>query len=122
MKERRWWMLFILAAILIVVALTIHMFIMHMDSFLGLLGISVGNPLEWQSTLARSRNISMMVMLGILLAAALFHGLYGLRGILIEWIRPRGAQVAITWLIALFGLSAFAWGLVVLFGAARIGG
>jgi len=122
MKERHWWLLFIIAAACIIVTLAIHMFLMHMGTVLGWLGITVGDPLAWESTLARSKQIGMAIILFVLLTAGLFHGLYGLRGILIEWIKNPVAQKAITWLVAIFGIVAYAWGLVVLFGVYTMGG
>ncbi|MEO0146687.1 MAG: hypothetical protein ABIM19_07640, partial [candidate division WOR-3 bacterium] len=116
MRERHLWLLFILAAAFILVTLAIHMFLMHMGTVLGWLGITLGDPLAWESTIARSKQIGTLVLLFILLTAGLFHGLYGLRGILIEWIKNPIGQKAISWLIALFGVVAYAWGLVVLFG------
>ncbi|MEO0141056.1 MAG: hypothetical protein ABIM88_05865 [candidate division WOR-3 bacterium] len=122
MRERHLWLLFILAAAFILVTLAIHMFLMHMGTVLGWLGITLGDPLAWESTIARSKQIGTLVLLFILLTAGLFHGLYGLRGILIEWIKNPIGQKAISWLIALFGVVAYAWGLVVLFGVYAKGG
>jgi succinate dehydrogenase / fumarate reductase membrane anchor subunit len=122
MKERYWWFLFILAAAVILITLAVHMFLMHMGTVLSWIGVSVGDPLAWESTLARNRQIGMVSLLFVLLTAGLFHGLYGLRGILIEWIKNPIGQKVITWLVALFGIVAYAWGLVVLFGVYAKGG
>jgi len=122
MKERYWWLLFILAAAVILITLAVHMFLMHMGTVLSWIGVSVGDPLAWESTLARNRQIGMVSLLFVLLTAGIFHGLYGLRGILIEWIKNPIGQKVITWLVALFGIVAYAWGLVVLFGVYAKGG
>jgi len=122
MRERHFWLISILAAASVLVTLGIHMFLMHMGTILSWIGISVGDPLAWESTIARNKQIGSVILLFVLLTAGLFHGLYGLRGILIEWIKNPIAQKAITWLVALFGIVAYAWGLVVLFGVYAMGG
>ncbi len=122
MRERHWWSIFMWCAVALLVALTLHMFVMHMHKLLGFVGVIINDPLAWENTLARSKDIGMMIVLFVLLTAAIIHGLYGLRGILLEWIKSPAAQKAITWLIVIFGVVAYAWGLYVMFGVAALGG
>jgi succinate dehydrogenase / fumarate reductase membrane anchor subunit len=105
MKESTLWLLFLLAGILILVTLSIHMGVMHLDSLLG-----IRDVLSYESTVERGRDIFFAVVYTVLLGAALYHGLYGLRTILGELTLPRGLEKIISWAFLLFGLVVFVYG------------
>jgi succinate dehydrogenase cytochrome b556 subunit len=46
----------------------------------------------------------------VLLAAALYHALYGLRGIVLDYGPGPRAKALLTWLAVLIGLAGFAYG------------
>jgi succinate dehydrogenase hydrophobic anchor subunit len=86
MKESTLWFLFILAGALIVVLVGIHMVTMHLDKVTAAIGLTPkDNPvLSHESVLTRSRSIFHVIVYMLLLATALFHGLYGFRSIVYE--------------------------------------
>ena len=105
MKESTLWLLFLLAGILILVTLSIHMGVMHLDHLLGF-----DDVLSYEATIARGRDIFYAVVYTILLGAALYHGLYGLRTILSELSLSNAAMKLVSWVFLLFGLGVFVYG------------
>ncbi len=117
LKESTYWYLFLLAGLFILVLLSIHMTIMHLDQLLVAIGIGSGDVLKFQSVLARGRQSFFMVSYIILLGAALYHGLYGLRTILFELNLKKGLQTAITAVLLIGGLGIFVYGTYVAIAA-----
>jgi len=110
MRESTLWFWHILAGAIILVLLAVHMTIMHLDDLLTLLGVGQGDPIDKEIVFARSQQLFFMITYILLLGAALFHGLYGLRTILFELSLSRGLEKTINWLFTLSGLALFAYG------------
>ncbi len=122
MRERRFYYWFMWAAVVLLVAATFHMFLMHMFKTLEFLGVQVGEPLEWQEVVRRAKDGAYLTLLFFLLTAALYHGTYGLRSVLIELTSSKKAQRIITWALAVIGLAAYLWGLYFLFASVGLRG
>ena len=105
MKESTLWFMFVMAGLLILVTLTIHMGVMHLDDILGF-----GDVLSYEAAAARGKDIFYASVYTVLLGAALYHGLYGLRTILCELSLPRGLEKFFSWAFLLFGLVVFVYG------------
>ena len=110
MRESTLWIWHILAGAVILVLLGIHMFIMHLETILGFLGLGYHETLSAETVFSRSREIFFMVTYIILLGVALYHGLYGLRNILFELSLSRTLEVTINWVLVLGGLFLFVYG------------
>ena len=110
MRESTAWYLFLLAGLVIFVLLSIHMAIMHLDSILLALGAGYEDVLKFESVFARGKQTFFMVMYIVLLGAALFHGLYGLRTILFELNLKKGLQRVITVVFLIAGIGLFIYG------------
>jgi len=110
MRESTLWVLHIFAGAIILVLLGLHMFIMHLDEVLGVLGIGYSEPIASESVFARSEQAFFMVTYILLLGAALYHGLYGFRNMLFELTLPKAAETFINWSFTLVGLGLFAFG------------
>ena len=109
MNEARNWTWHIITAIVIFVFLGLHMLVMHFDDLLGCF-VAGGTAISWTRVLARSKAAFFAITYVVLLAAALYHGLYGLRTILLELsIGPR-AQRFITVLFWVGGICLFGIG------------
>lgn len=111
-KEIGAWTWHIITAIVILVLLGLHMVIMHLDDLLGWF-TTTGAAIDWPNVLARSKDLFFVILYTLLLAAALYHGLYGLRTICFEVTQKPGAQRLISilfWIagIGLFGLGTYA--------------
>jgi succinate dehydrogenase / fumarate reductase membrane anchor subunit len=110
MKESTLWVLFILAGAVIIVLLGIHMAIMHLDDLLVPLGIGYANPLSFDSVAMRSKMILHVIIYTLLLATALFHGLYGLRSIIYETPIGSGLKRLTDVGVTAAGIAFFLWG------------
>jgi len=111
MRETKLWTWFMLAGLVILVLLGLHMLVAHMG---GLTGIGVADrtadSVTEANSQARDAGLFYPIVYLILLAAALFHGLYGLRVILFELGLKMGAQKAVNALLLLLGLGLFGFG------------
>ena len=109
MRESRYWVLHMLSAMVILVFLGLHMALMHLSGLLALLDPVLGQPLAWDHVLARARSDFFTVTYVCMLAAALFHGLYGLRTMICELTEnPAWRKAAtISFLAGGFGLFGF---------------
>lgn len=108
MPETRWWLLSMAAAALLIVLLALHFAVMHYSPVF--VGQSIEQARSLEMLLARGRDTVQMIVYILFLAAALYHGLYGLRGIVLElpWARVWGR--AIQWMILLVGVGFFIYG------------
>jgi succinate dehydrogenase hydrophobic anchor subunit len=110
MRESSKWTLHIVAGVAILVLLGLHMLIMHMQSLLAWLGLATANVTSFEAVAHRGKEAFFMVTYILLLGAALYHGLYGLRNIMLEIVSGRTAARAVGGLLTLIGLAFFALG------------
>ena len=84
MRDRTLWTWHIGAGVVILVFLGLHMAIMHLNATLGIFDVPGGEAVDWANVVARMKSLFFTVTYVVLLGAALYHGLYGLRNILLE--------------------------------------
>jgi len=108
-RESRWWLLSLGAAAFMIVLLTLHMGLMHLGGLMRFLGAELGDVRAFAAVMERGRQLGQVVFYLLFLAAALYHGLYGVRSVLLEVTAPRALPL-VTVLVALAGLVAFAYG------------
>jgi succinate dehydrogenase / fumarate reductase membrane anchor subunit len=107
MRERSLWSWHVGAGVVILGFLGLHMVIMHLDALVGIFNPVGGHPVDWGNVVARGRSVFFSVTYVVLLGAALFHGLYGLRNILFELGLPPGLKSACNWLLTVGGVVLF---------------
>lgn len=110
MRESKLWSWHILTAVIILVLLGMHMGIMHLGAILNAFGIGSGEPVKSGEVFHRSQQLLFMVIYILLLGAALFHGLYGLRSMLFELSLSKKMEKAIGGLCAVVGFALFIYG------------
>jgi succinate dehydrogenase hydrophobic anchor subunit len=110
MKETKYWFWHILSGIIILFLLGIHMITVHLSSLLGWFNPAGGEAIEWENLIARGRLFIFTAIYILLLATALYHGLYGFRTILFETGLTRGFRKSINIVFILAGISLFALG------------
>jgi len=115
MRESRLWFWHILSAVVILVLLGVHMGTMHLGAILHFVGIGSGEPVHSAEVFHRSQQFIYMVTYILLLGATLFHGLYGLRSMLIELSLSKVMEKAIGSVCALAGIALFIYGSYVAF-------
>jgi succinate dehydrogenase hydrophobic anchor subunit len=103
-RESTLWTWHIIAGAMILVLLGIHMFIMHLGDFFAMVE---GDVLSYPSVMQRSKDLVFVVIYVLLLGAALYHGLYGLRTIIFELNISETAERVISALIVLAGVGLF---------------
>jgi succinate dehydrogenase hydrophobic anchor subunit len=107
MRDRTLWTWHIGAGAVILVLLGLHMAIMHLNQTLGIFG---AEPLGWDSVAQRATSLFFTVTYVLLLGAALYHGFYGLRNILLELNPGPGLRRTIDVGLSVVGLALFAFG------------
>ena len=112
MRDQKLWTWHLAAGVVILFFLGLHMTVMHLNSVVVLKGLNPagGHPIDWVNVASRARSGFFMVTYVVLLGAALFHGLYGLRNILFELDPARWLKRTISALLLLGGLGLFAIG------------
>ena len=108
MRETRKWSLHILVIPIIAVLLGMHLALMHYAPVF--YGMSVDKAREYSTMIERGKSVAQFVIYILLLVAGLYHGLYGLRGILRELpLTPTMIKVVDVGIL-LLGLAIFALG------------
>ena len=120
MRDQRLWTWHVLAGVVIAVLLGLHMTIMHLDVLVGIFNPADPHPIEWGNVVARARQGFFLVSYVVLLGAALFHGLYGLRNILFELGPGAGAKRAVNALLTAGGVAMFAFGALAAWAASTL--
>lgn len=106
MKESTGWGLHILAAIVLLFLLGVHMILMHIPEAIGVIGLDYRN---FAAVIARVKETSYFIFYTLFLAFALYHGFYGLRGIILELL-PIKAYHFVTYSFFIIGLLLFSLG------------
>lgn len=106
MFRTRLHLLFLFSAIGTAVVLGIHMAVQHLNN---IIAGGEANPTSWTSMINRATQGGWVVIYILLLAFALYHALYGLRGIILELTTSSGAIRAINWIFIIGGILAFGW-------------
>jgi len=108
MRESTLWLFHLLAGAVMLVVLGVHFGVMHVGE---LFGIPRSEVLTFASVSGRSGMSFYLVVYLVLLAAALYHGLYGFRSIVFElsFVGP-GARKTINVLLVLGGWVFFFYG------------
>ena len=109
MRETAYWAWFIIAAVVILVFAGLHMTVMHL-SILGVFNPDGGAVTDWGNVVFRSQHQFLAFSYIILLGAALYHGLYGLRTIVFELGPKKSFQDTFTVLLWVVGLILFGIG------------
>jgi succinate dehydrogenase / fumarate reductase membrane anchor subunit len=111
MRDQRLWTWHLAAGIVILVFLGLHMTVMHLEGIIRIFNPAEGKlPVDWANVVERSKSVFFMVTYIVLLGAALYHGLYGLRNIIDELNPAAGVKKAVTLVLTLGGLALFAFG------------
>jgi succinate dehydrogenase hydrophobic anchor subunit len=109
-RDQGLWTWHLGAGVVILVLLGLHMTIMHLDAIVRVFNPAPGDPVDWANVVARGKSVFFLVNYVVLLGAALFHGLYGLRNILFELNPAAGLKKALNGLFVVGGLVLFAVG------------
>jgi succinate dehydrogenase hydrophobic anchor subunit len=105
MRNARLWFLSIIAAWLIVILLSIHMALLHLNDILTFFGVNnLVEPTSWDSMIERARQGIWVFIYIALLVTTLYHALYGLRNIILERTPSAGIERVVTGIIIVVGV------------------
>ncbi len=96
------WLLQRVSAVLLILVLGIHLWILHFageHAALTMAGVSI-----------RLKSLSYMLVDYTLLGVALYHGLYGLRSVLLDYVSGERATRLVTAIVWVVGVVAFIYG------------
>lgn len=111
MRDQRLWIWHMGAGVVVLVFLSLHMGVMHLDALLGLPHSPAGgHPIDWLNVIARAKSTFFTVTYVVLLGAALYHGLYGARNILFELGPSPLVKRVVSWVFVTGGLGIFVLG------------
>ena len=110
MRETKYWTWHMAAGVVILFLLGLHMLIMHVGGVTHLFAPHGGEAISRENSLFRDGHLFFTVTYILLLAVALYHGLYGLRTILFELTLKPAIEKAITLFLLVVGLGLLGLG------------
>ena len=110
MRETKYWTWHMAAGVVILFLLGLHMLIMHTGSITHWFAPHGGEAISRANSLSRDANAFFTITYILLLAIALYHGLYGLRTILFELTLKPATEKAISAVLLVLGLGLFVFG------------
>ena len=110
MRETKFWTWHMAAGVVIALLLGLHMVIMHIGGITHLFAPFAGEAVSKTNSLFRDGRLFFTVSYILLLAVALYHGLYGLRTILFELTLSRVTERVISAVLLVLGLGLFSLG------------
>ena len=124
MRETKYWTWHMAAGVVILFLLGLHMLIMHLGGITHLFAPFAGEAVSKANSLFRDGQFFFTVTYILLLAVALYHGLYGLRTILFELTLKPAVEKAVTLVLLAVGLGLFGlgtWAAIAAHAIARAG-
>jgi succinate dehydrogenase hydrophobic anchor subunit len=106
MFRTRMHLLFLISGIGTGIFLGIHMAVQHLNR---VLATGDSDPTSWISMIGRATQSGWVVVYIFLLAFGLYHGLYGLRGIILELTSSERTERTLNWIFIVGGLIVFGW-------------
>jgi succinate dehydrogenase / fumarate reductase membrane anchor subunit len=110
MRETKYWTWHMAAGVVILSLLGLHMLTMHLGGITQLFAPHGGEAISKENSLFRDGQLFFTVTYILLLAVALYHGLYGLRTILFELTLKPAVEKAISVFLLVVGLGLFGLG------------
>ncbi|MDZ7343469.1 MAG: hypothetical protein ONA90_03030 [candidate division KSB1 bacterium] len=110
MKNSIAWFWHLLAGAALAFLLGMHMTIMHLDDVLNWLAGGTEKAVSFAAVFQRGQQAFFMITYILLLAAALYHGLYGLRTVLFELTLSPRLEKILTAFFVLAGVALFIYG------------
>ncbi|MBN2171851.1 MAG: hypothetical protein JW819_11090 [Candidatus Krumholzibacteriota bacterium] len=111
-RETTKWTWHVISGLAVLVLLGLHMLVTHLDDVLGWFNPHPGGAVAWENVLHRGEILLFPIVYVLLLVAALYHGLYGLRTILFELDPSPRTQRVITGLAWAVGIVLLGIGVV----------
>ncbi len=112
MRSGRVWFLHMMAGAILFILLTGHIALMHFSPGTAAPWNSPENPLSWQNVFARTKDLFNAIIYTLFIGFGLFHGFYGLFGVLTETNTLRPYRKLIGGFLLIFGILLFLYGTI----------
>lgn len=109
MRNSYLWFMQLVTGVLIALLAGIHIVWMHLDAILSFFGVDATEVTSWESMIRRANQGIWAGIYIALLAVVLYHGLNGLRNIILELTPSARTERIVTWTIVVFGIITFIW-------------
>ena len=110
MNGAKYWTWHMAAGAVILFLLGLHMLVMHVGGLTHLFAPYAGEAISIKNSIFRDSQLLFTVTYVLLLAVALYHGLYGLRTILLELTLQPAVERFITVALLVIGIGLFGLG------------
>jgi succinate dehydrogenase hydrophobic anchor subunit len=100
MKESHLKTLQYLTGIGLVIVVGLHLFISHLNG---------GEPTSWDSVSDRAASVGWFITYILILLFGIYHGMHGIRGVILEFSLPDRAVKMLNLTVILLGLAVFAY-------------
>ena len=110
MRRTYLWIIHLATGVLIAAFLGVHMVIMHLDAILGFFGVGATEPTSWEPMIERAGQGIWVGLYVALLAFVLYHGLNGLRNVILELTPSAKTERIVTRVIIALGIVFFIGG------------
>ena len=104
MRENHLKILQYIAGIGIFFLVGLHLLLMHLAG---------GDPESWTSVAQRAASASWLAAYILILIFGIYHGLHGVRGLILELSLPNRAVKVLNWSIVLIGLAVFGYAIYI---------
>ncbi len=109
MRNAYIWLLQLVTGVLIAVFLGIHLVLQHLNAVLSFFGVDVADSTAWASMIGRANQGIFVALYIALLVVGLYHGINGLRNIILETTPSVKVKNIVTWSFIVLGIGVFAW-------------
>lgn len=109
MRAAYWRLLQLVTAVVVFFLLAAHMSLLKLGHFVGIFGAQEPS-VSWSSVTERAASAGWTSFYVILLAVGLYHGLYGLRAVLLELSLPSVIARSLDYALVAVGVAVFAFG------------
>jgi len=105
MRENHWKILqYVTGAGLFFLVGGYHLLLMHLGG---------GDPESWSSVARRAASAGWLTLYIFILIFGFYHGLHGVRGLILELSLPNRAIKALNWSIVIIGLAVFGYAIYI---------
>ena len=110
MRQSYFRLLQLITGVAVFFLIAVHITALRLDDFAGGLGVHIEEPTSWGSVMDRATSAGWASFYIILLAVAIYHGLYGLRVVLMELPLPPVIARSLNYTMIGIGIAVFGYG------------
>jgi len=110
MRQSYFRLLQLITGVAVFFLIAAHVSAERLEDFIGGFGVHIEEPTSWSSVMDRATSAGWASFFIILLAVAIYHALYGLRGVLMELPLPPVIARSLNQIMVGIGVAVFGYG------------